>query len=163
MEYQVQVGDETIEVSLEGDEQLLNGIKSSLKVDYVNGRYFVYGEKSVSEVVVLERRKDGLRLLINGKEVETKVNDHISLLLDKLGMSVGEEQVTNEVLAPMPGVILDIMVSEGQKVKKGDPLLILEAMKMENLIKCPADVTVGSVNVSIGQNVEKNTALIRFQ
>jgi acetyl/propionyl-CoA carboxylase alpha subunit len=162
MEYQVQVGDETIEVSLEGDEQLLNGIKSSLKVDYVNGRYFVYGEKSVSEVVVLERRKDGLRLLINGKEVETKVNDHISLLLDKLGMSVGEEQVTNEVLAPMPGVILDIMVSEGQKVKKGDPLLILEAMKMENLIKCPADVTVGSVNVSIGQNVEKNTVLLNF-
>ena len=63
------------------------------------------------------------------------------------------------VTAPMPGNILKVNVSNGQAVKKGDVLMILEAMKMENEIMCPADGTVASVNVTAGTTVEAGTVL----
>jgi biotin carboxyl carrier protein len=62
----------------------------------------------------------------------------------------------------MPGLVHQILISEGQIVKKGDALLILEAMKMENVIKSPADGTATKIRVSKGQNVEKNQVLIQF-
>lgn len=59
-----------------------------------------------------------------------------------------------KVNAPMPGTILEVRVTEGATVKKGDILLILEAMKMENDIVAPEDGTVASINVSVGASVE---------
>jgi biotin carboxyl carrier protein len=62
----------------------------------------------------------------------------------------------------MPGLIVDVGVEVGQDVKKGDKLLVLNAMKMENIIKAPADGKVRQVLVNNGQNVEKNQVLIQF-
>jgi biotin carboxyl carrier protein len=62
----------------------------------------------------------------------------------------------------MPGKVLDILITKGQAVAKGDGLLILEAMKMENLLKAEQDGTIKSVNVSVGEAVEKNNILIDF-
>lgn len=64
------------------------------------------------------------------------------------------------VKAPMPGNIIDIKVTAGQSVEKGDVLLILEAMKMENEIMAPVSGTVGEVLVSKGDSVEVNAELI---
>ena len=63
------------------------------------------------------------------------------------------------VSAPMPGTILKVNVSNGQAVKKGTVLMVLEAMKMENEILAPCDAKVSSVNVSAGQTVESGTVL----
>lgn len=63
------------------------------------------------------------------------------------------------VSAPMPGTILKVNVANGQAVKKGDVLMILEAMKMENEIMAPCDATVSSVNVNQGASVETGTVL----
>lgn len=71
----------------------------------------------------------------------------------------GGEQIT----APMPGTILAVNVAQGQAVKKGDVLMILEAMKMENEIMCPRDGTVVSVNTSKGAAVESGTLLCVIQ
>ncbi|MBP2072061.1 MAG: glutaconyl-CoA/methylmalonyl-CoA decarboxylase subunit gamma [Thermoanaerobacterium sp.] len=62
--------------------------------------------------------------------------------------------------APMPGTILDVKVSQGQTVRKGDVLLILEAMKMENEITSPYDGTVTSINVSKGASVNTGDVLL---
>ncbi|MEE0265310.1 MAG: biotin/lipoyl-containing protein [Acutalibacteraceae bacterium] len=67
------------------------------------------------------------------------------------------------VKAPMPGVVLDIKVSAGQAVKKGDCLIILEAMKMENEIFCPKDGTVESIVASKGQNVDSGATLLTIK
>lgn len=64
------------------------------------------------------------------------------------------------VSAPMPGTILDIKVTEGQAVKAGDILLILEAMKMENEIVAPVDATVKAIHTSKGTSVSSGDALI---
>ena len=63
------------------------------------------------------------------------------------------------IAAPMPGTILKVNVSNGQAVKKGDVLMILEAMKMENEIMAPYDATIASVNVNQGASVETGTVL----
>lgn len=63
------------------------------------------------------------------------------------------------VSAPMPGTVLKVLVSQGQAVKKGDVLLILEAMKMENEIFAPCDGTVASVSVSSGSSVSTGDAM----
>lgn len=67
------------------------------------------------------------------------------------------------VKAPMPGVVLDIKVSAGQTVKKGDCLIILEAMKMENEIFCPKDGTVESIVATKGQNVDSGATLLTIK
>ena len=64
------------------------------------------------------------------------------------------------VTAPMPGNIISVNVKAGQAVKKGDVLLILEAMKMENEIMAPVDGTVGTVNVAAGQTVQSGQQLL---
>lgn len=71
----------------------------------------------------------------------------------------GGEQVTS----PMPGTILAVNVAAGDAVKKGDVLMILEAMKMENEIMCPRDGRIASVNTSKGAAVESGTLLCVIQ
>ena len=71
----------------------------------------------------------------------------------------GGEQITS----PMPGTILNINVTQGASVKKGDVLMILEAMKMENEIMCPSDGRVDTVNTSKGATVESGTLLCVIQ
>ena len=66
----------------------------------------------------------------------------------------------NKVSAPMPGTILDIKVSLGQKVSKGEVVCVLEAMKMENDIPAPCDGVVASINVQKGSTVAANDILI---
>ena len=66
----------------------------------------------------------------------------------------------NKVSAPMPGTILDVKVSLGQKVSKGDVVCVLEAMKMENDIPAPCDGVVASINVQKGSSVAANDILI---
>ena len=68
-----------------------------------------------------------------------------------------------QIRAPMPGNILAVNVTAGQAVKKGDVLMVLEAMKMENEIMCPRDGVVASVNTSKGASVESGTLLCVLQ
>ena len=65
----------------------------------------------------------------------------------------------NTITAPMPGTILKVNVTNGQAVKKGDVLVVLEAMKMENEIMAPADGVVSSVSVTKGASVESGAVL----
>jgi len=163
MEYQIQIGERKIDVLKTANETRIDGVNSPYSIEKLGNRYVIYGEHSITEVTVLSQHADRLTLLVNGKEIEVQVRDHIALMLDKLGMTAAAKEVVNEVRAPMPGVIQNILVSAGQQVKKGEPLLVLEAMKMENMIKAPADVTIASIDVTRGQSVEKNASLIRFE
>ena len=78
-------------------------------------------------------------------------------------MDTTQSNVVKEIKAPMPGSILNILVEAGQEVKAGDQLLILEAMKMENVIKSPGDGVVAKIHVDEKQSVEKNQVLISFE
>jgi biotin carboxyl carrier protein len=69
----------------------------------------------------------------------------------------------SDMKAPMPGLVLQVLVNAGDTVNKGDKILVLEAMKMENTIKSPTDGIVNGVLVSQGMAVDKNQVLITFK
>ncbi|HEY4196679.1 MAG TPA: acetyl-CoA carboxylase biotin carboxyl carrier protein subunit, partial [Mucilaginibacter sp.] len=79
------------------------------------------------------------------------------------GLSTLNAAKVSEIKAPMPGLVLKLFVEEGSEVKKGENLFILEAMKMENIIKSPADVTVKTVKIKPGDKVEKGQVLLIFR
>jgi biotin carboxyl carrier protein len=67
------------------------------------------------------------------------------------------------IISYIPGTVLEILVRRGQNVRKGDTLVILDAMKMQNFIKCSIDGTVKKINVSRGHKVSKGTVLIELK
>ena len=99
---------------------------------------------------------------VNGNEYELKATDKYDELLSKMGISRGATAKVNELKAPMPGLVFDIKVEVGQEVAEGEPLMILEAMKMENVLKSPADVVIKSIEIKKQEAVEKNQVLIKF-
>ena len=115
-----------------------------------------------AEIISADIKNKTFEIKINGRHHHLTLKDRFDLLLDKMGMSQANAQVINEVKAPMPGLIVAIKVAAGQEVKKGEPLLILEAMKMENILKSPGDGVVKSIQVNLRDNVEKNQVLISF-
>jgi len=88
--------------------------------------------------------------------------NELDLTLDKMGIKRSFDAINSDIKAPMPGKVLEILVRSGDEVKKGDPLLILEAMKMENVLKSDADCTVKEISVQALDNVEKNQLLIEL-
>ncbi|MEL6674045.1 MAG: biotin/lipoyl-containing protein [Bacteroidota bacterium] len=103
-----------------------------------------------------------LHLKINGKPTSVQLRDRADRLISALGMEDVMTKKISEVRAPMPGLIHSVMVASGQEVAQGDPLLILEAMKMENVIKSPADGQVSNIHIQPSDSVEKNALLISF-
>jgi biotin carboxyl carrier protein len=90
------------------------------------------------------------------------MRDRFDDLLKELGMDAAASLKVGDLKAPMPGLVVDIPVKEGDTVSKGDTLVILEAMKMENALKAVADATVKKIAVTKGQAVDKNTLLIQL-
>jgi biotin carboxyl carrier protein len=115
------------------------------------------------EVSEINHEEKVFTLIVNGKQVQVALQDKYDLLLKKLGMDMGVTAKLSELKAPMPGMVLDILVKPGDEVKKGDGLLILEAMKMENVIKSPADLTIKKIEVEKAKAVEKNQVMISFE
>ncbi|WP_121665788.1 acetyl-CoA carboxylase biotin carboxyl carrier protein subunit [Mesonia aquimarina] len=100
---------------------------------------------------------------INSNNYEVDIANELDLLIDEMGLSLGNAQQVNEIHAPMPGLILEVNVKEGDEVKEGDYLLVLEAMKMENALTAPRDAIIKSISIEKGQTVEKNQLLIEME
>jgi biotin carboxyl carrier protein len=125
--------------------------------------HVIKNNKSYSvEVIRSEPKEKSFLISVNGNKYQLHVKDKFDELLKSLGMDKLNAGKVNEIKAPMPGLVLDIRVSEGAEVKKGDPVFVLEAMKMENIIKSPTDGIIKKINVKKGAAVEKNQVLINF-
>ena len=127
-----------------------------------NGTYHVLLNGKSFHIEVLENINDGLSLKINNQKTHVKIKSELEDLLSKMGMDKAIGNLMNELKAPMPGMVLKILVNTGDEVKKGDSLLVLEAMKMENNIKALGDGTVSEMLINSGDKVEKNQVLIKF-
>jgi len=115
------------------------------------------------EVLKIDDIEKTVLLKVNGNKYNVVVKDKYDELLKSLGMDNMNARKVNELKAPMPGMVIEIKVKVGDEIKKGDALIVLEAMKMENNIKSPTDGTISKINVSKGNAVEKNQVLISFQ
>ena len=115
-----------------------------------------------AEVVKADPVTKSFVIKVNGSVQTVTVKDKFDMLLEKMGMNASSASKINNIKAPMPGLIIDLKIKAGDTVNAGDALLILEAMKMENVLKSPSSATVRSVKVKKGDSVEKGQILIEF-
>jgi len=114
-------------------------------------------------LVVKEDRENGTALLrVDGQNYTVKLQDEQSRLLKTLGLEKAGLKV-REIKAPMPGLVLNVLVKPGDAVQKNDPVLVLEAMKMENVIRAAGDAVVKEVVALPGKPVEKGQLLVTFE
>jgi biotin carboxyl carrier protein len=100
---------------------------------------------------------------VNGNISTIRIIKPAEKIAEKIGINKNTSLNVNTLKAPMPGLILEILVSKSVTVKKGDPIIILEAMKMENILTSPIDGVIKNIEVKPQQTVEKNNVLIRFE
>lgn len=109
---------------------------------------------------VVEEQDDVWETLVAGELYSVQVQDERAYRLAQARGQGGAGGGGSEIKSPMPGIIIAVPVEEGQTVKKGDKVIILESMKMENELKAPRDGVIARVAVSAGDSVEKNQVLI---
>jgi len=163
--YKASVNKKTFEIAVGDDGLMVNGQLVSYDMKKIADGYFhlLYNNKGfTAEVVKADIGSKTFHIKINGKIYPVQVKDQFDLLLEKMGMNNSAAGKVNNIKAPMPGLIIDLKVKNGDVVKQGDSLLILEAMKMENIIKSPGEGVVKSVKIKKGESVEKNQVLIEF-
>jgi biotin carboxyl carrier protein len=156
----------TFEIEQNNASQTLNGLDFNwdfLQIE--EGRFHIlYKNRSFNAQLVEVRSETKTFVLkINEHTYEIALKDRFDLLLEKMGMSQAASTKVNDLKAPMPGLIVDIKVAVGQEIQKGDTVLILEAMKMENVLKSPGSGKVKTIKVNPRESVEKNQVLIVFE
>ncbi len=128
-----------------------------------NQFHIIYKNQSFSlSANEIDHENKTCTITINGKKIHFELKDDYAELLEKMGMASGTSKKVNEFKAPMPGLVLRLLVKEGDMVKKGDGLLILEAMKMENILKSVGEGVVKKIHVAEKGKVEKGQLLLSF-
>lgn len=100
---------------------------------------------------------------INSSYYEVELQNELDLLIKEMGLSKGVLSAQTDLIAPMPGLIVDILTKPGAQVHAGDALLVLEAMKMENTLSASRDGIVKSITVKKSDTVNKGRVLIEFE
>ncbi len=102
----------------------------------------------------------GYEVLLRGKRYTIQVEDERARLLKKVGGAQAAPGGEFQLKSPMPGLVIEVPVKEGDQVSKGDNLIILESMKMQNELKAPRDGQVIRVNASSGDSVQQDSILL---
>jgi biotin carboxyl carrier protein len=151
------------ETELKSETVILNG--NSLNIDWIKveeGKFHIIKDNKsfLAEVVEHNQTEKQFKIKVNNNLYQLDIKDQYDELLKNLGLDNLNSQKIKEIKAPMPGLVLKILVNEGELVSKGENLLILEAMKMENMIKAPTDLIVKRINIKIGDKLEKNQVML---
>jgi acetyl/propionyl-CoA carboxylase alpha subunit len=158
MDYEVEIEERKIAVGL----KTVNGKEAKIRRTHAKiAEVWIEGKKlTVYDLGGDEERRI---LRVNGKNLEVKVTSPSAKFLKAIGKTRAGGAKTKDLRAPMPGLVKAVFVQAGQNVEAGTPLIALEAMKMENLLKAPAALTVKSIKASAGEAVDKNAVLMEFQ
>ncbi|MCO5230685.1 MAG: acetyl-CoA carboxylase biotin carboxyl carrier protein subunit [Chitinophagales bacterium] len=167
MKYKVNDSKEhTIDISFEGEKIILNN--EEVKLDFGSlskGKYHVIKDNQSYNLEVISSNiaDKTFSIKVNGQIFQLSVEDALDQQLRAMGMSKANEDKVDKIIAPMPGLVLKILVVPGQTISKGDSLIILEAMKMENVIKSSGDAVVKAIHIKEKDAVEKNQLLIEME
>ncbi|MFH2036280.1 MAG: biotin/lipoyl-containing protein [Candidatus Zixiibacteriota bacterium] len=153
-----------LSASNEGGKYIIEheGVQYKIVADSLTDKKFLFKIDNMSSEVDIVRKDDYLEVFLEGKEMISKVEPYYLAELRKMaGEKSGHTKMA--ISAPMPGLVLQIDVKSGDNIKKGQTLLIIEAMKMENMIKSPHDGIIKEIYVSAGEAVNKNEKLVEFE
>lgn len=150
---------------------VFNGKQYVFEYTRIRNNVFALRVNNQNYNITIENNEDGESSVqdtnfiveIDATNYNVVCKSEMDVLVEAFSKSKGSEKIKTDVTAPMPGSIVKINVQEGQSVKKGYVLVVLEAMKMENELKAPIDCTVKKVLVEEKKAVEKNQLLIKLE
>lgn len=163
MKFQALVHDRTFDLELAGDTLTVDGAPADFALRRItsNEVHLLLDGRSLTFTV--EPQENGVtRLTHHGRNLDVRLKTERELLLASLGMETGSAAAASELKAPMPGLVLSVLVEPGQQVEAGEGLVVLEAMKMENELRAHSAATVAAVHVAPGAAVGKNDLLVSF-
>ncbi len=165
MKFQVEFDDKSMEIDVDKETSTFNSGTDTTEFEFVqeNGRYLLRKGTKLYRLDNVKVEDSTIEFSIDGSWYKATVKDEQQLLLDKLGFKTSAGGGEGNLASPMPGKILDIMVNEGDEVTKGQPVAILEAMKMENELKSPIDGVIKKIEAEVGQSVEKKTPILEIE
>ena len=100
---------------------------------------------------------------VNGNDYKVKIKDTYDEQVKNMGLLSTTSQKVNDIQAPMPGLVIDVLVESGEEISEGTPLVVLSAMKMENIILSPNEGIIKSIEVEKDQAVDKGQLLITLE
>ncbi len=121
------------------------------------------GQSIAAEVLERDYQRKLFVIKINGTRYEVQLSDELDQMIERLGLGKRASTAIDKIKAPMPGLVRQVLVAPGDEIHVGQPVLILEAMKMENVIKAPGDGRVKTLRVGQGAAVDKNQVLIELE
>ncbi|MFN8529004.1 MAG: biotin/lipoyl-containing protein [Anaerolineae bacterium] len=161
MRYITIINDKKFEIDIDKDGILLvNGERRDVDFRVLDEGLFSMIMQGKSYELVIEERDDRVDVSVRGKVLEGQVLDERAqlLLTRRAGVTAGSGEIS--IKAPMPGLIVAINVREGDEVKSGQTIVVLESMKMQNELKAPREGIIQRISVQPGQTVEQNKLLI---
>lgn len=154
------------EVESDNGDISINGRAIDTDLVRINNRTFHIiqnGKSYRAELISINRDDKTCAVKVGTNIYSMQITDQYDELLHQLGMDNLKTNKISEIKAPMPGLVIKILAAEGDQVEKGGNLFVLEAMKMENIIKAVSDVKIKSVKVKAGDKVEKNQVVMVFE
>ncbi len=166
MKYKVSVNEHLpVEIEFNGNEMRINAKKVCWDLYQSDkNRYHILsdGKSYRAEVLAVDLIKKEMRIKLNDTTFNLQLTDESDEMLKKMGFDPALAKRQKELKAPMPGLVIRILVDKGMEIKKGEPLLVLEAMKMENIIRAADDVVIEEILVKAGDKADKNQVLMKF-
>ena len=156
--FQIKVNEEVLHLTT---EEINNAdiISTSL-----HSFHLITNGSSINATVEMVSSNSKLMLIkIEGEVFTVVIQDELDQMLYQMGFGKVVPKIIKEIKAPMPGLVIEIAVVEGEAIRKGDKLLILEAMKMENSLQASSDTIIKKINVIKGQAVVKGQVLIELE
>lgn len=162
MKYVTIINNEQYEIEIDKDGGILvNGEARDFNFLNLGGSLYSVITQNKSLEAVIDDEDNKIEVMMNGRLYETQVLDERALLMAQRRGGLGGG--SGEVHAPMPGLIVKVVVTDGQEVEQGQTLVILESMKMQNELKSPTDGTVKAIHIEASQSVNKNDLLIEIE
>ena len=131
-------------------------------LEYAEGKFHVLLENLsyTAEILSIDKDTKTCMIKVGNSTMSVSIKDRYDELLLEMGIDEVAGKKVNDIKAPMPGMVVQVMVTNGQAIKKGDAIVVLEAMKMENILKSPTDGIVKKIHVIKGDKVDKNQVML---
>lgn len=160
---QILVNNTSYNIENNNDVWTINDVQTPIDIYEINSNTFhvILNNKTYSaELLSYNKAEKTIQIIVNNHIYTLSIKNKLDLLLDQIGIGNTQSKKANNLKAPMPGLVLKVLVQEGDTVQKGDSLLILEAMKMENVLKATSNAVIKKVNIATKQTVEKGAVLL---
>lgn len=162
MPLQVRLPNQSFDLDRNNGKLTLNGEPLDARFERLSGNSGLLFLNGQTYVVTFEQEGELIRVTTGGVTQDVIVKDETALLLEQFGFDNADSTAERQVHAPMPGLVLQVLVEPGQVVEVGQGLVVLEAMKMENELRAPLSGKISAIHVSPGDAVGKNTMLVEL-